>query len=239
MATRAVAVSGEAALLAVGDTIPNPEIQLLDENNAVIADLTGHAAEMDFVNAMGDEFTVAGVVDDGTDKITFDVAGHTSDPTYRRTWVKITNPDGIYTLPSLPFAVVDYALLWADPAIVMGLAGDEYTYKEAVFAILVAETAVRAWVTTPITSPVSERVRRATALLAARALTEVPDADPIQSETMGDYTVRYLDPAGTGMDIGGSGEIEDLLRPWRPQVYDTYVGPTGVGPNSFVDLVSP
>jgi hypothetical protein len=105
-----------------------------------------------------------------------------------------------------------------------------------VLAILAAESAVRAWVTTPIASPVSERVRRATALLAARALTTLPTADQVEYEVIGDYTVRYADPTGSGLTIDG--EIEDLLSPWRKGgSYSVYVGPDDLeGPSEFTDL---
>jgi hypothetical protein len=82
---------------------------------------------------------------------------------------------------------------------------------------------------------VSERVRRATALLAARALTTVPPGEEISSEVMGDYEVRYADPSGGGLMV--TGEIEELLKPWKPGVYSTYAGPDDTTePSNFGEL---
>jgi hypothetical protein len=237
MATRASFLLGEAVVIGLGDTLPEPVIQLLDGNKEVIDDLSGHTATMEFYDVSGDSFSESGVVDDAADIISFPLTpANVAAATYRHTYVQITNGDGTYSLPAPPFAVVDYAALWADPTTVVGIVGSDYENAQIVLAILAAESAVRAWVTTPIASPVSERVRRATALLASRALTTLPTAEQIEYEVIGDYTVRYADPTGSGLIIDG--EIADLLSPWRQgKSYSTYVGPDDIeGPTEFTDL---
>jgi len=137
------------------------------------------------------------------------------------------------TLPGPPVAVYDPQALWCDPAIVHAMTGYKFTDSQVVTAILLAEDVVRAWVTRPITSPVSDRVRLAVALLASRALTSSAvssggvDAAPVVAETIGDYSVRYAYPAavGSAMLIAVGSDIANLLAPWHPPAYDVFVGP--------------
>ena len=144
---------------------------------------------------------------------------------------KFVEDSSVRTLPGPPVAVYDPQTLWCDPAIVHAMTGNKFTDSQVVAAILLAEDVVRAWVTRPIESPVSDRVRLAVALLASRALTTSAasgsDAAPVVAETIGDYSVRYAYPAAVGASslIADGSDIADLLAPWHPPAYDVFVGP--------------
>lgn len=216
------ALTGEPIVLGLNDTLPQPSVGL----NGV-DDLTNYSATMELVTATGATLTKTGAINSSSAEFDFTLdPADTTAATFWRTYVTVTEPGGgVYTLPGFPVAVVDYPALWTTPAAVNEVVGlGAFGNTEVVYAIIAAEDAVRAWVATSVpTSPVPERVRRATTLLAAHALTSSPAAPAVLSETIGDYSVRYAEAVGGGI----TGEIARLLEPWsqRKKVHDLFVGP--------------
>lgn len=225
----ATAIIGLPTVIGVDDTLPVPSVTLEG-----VADLTDHSATLDlFTTVAGVNVVtqVAGVIVDSAFEFAI-LAADTADPIFWRSYVVIDDgAGGVYTLPGPSVAVVDYAALWALPSDVPDAEGR--SNSEVVMSILAAEEVVRAWVATAITSPVSERVRRAVALLASRALSSSVPGDAVLGETFGDYSIRYAEPGRTeGMVIDS--EIEQLLEPWgRGKAYSTYTGPDGVATGFF------
>lgn len=229
-------VQTRPVVLGEGDTLPVPSVTLLggDGNPAEMDNITGvvlHLTDKRREETDDDgnvtytptDLTVAGVRDGTTSSWDFALTAlQTADAIDWRTHIVVTESGSTFTFPTAPVSVVDYTALWAEPTMVAELAAG-FSNSEYLLAILRAEEAVRAWVTTTISSPVSGRVSYAVSLLAARALSS-PFAGPqISSETMGDYTVRFNAPAQGGFVI--SDEIADLLAPWRPRDGSVYVGP--------------
>lgn len=218
MVTAATKLIGLPVVIGVGNTLPVPVYQLEG-----LADFSGLSFELKLSDFAGVVTTITGVGD--YPDVSFPLTTtHTALPIFWRGYVTVTHTGGdTYTLPAPPIAVVDYAALWASPAEVAAIADEDLSIEELVLGILAAEGAVRAWVSKSITSPVSERVRRAVALLAARALTTSSEGS-IVSEQMGDYQVRYASPQQAGLVIDG--EVERLLGPWsKGKAYSVFIGP--------------
>ncbi len=228
------AVESDAIVYSVGDTLPAPQVTLLGEDGKA-ADVGGvTAVVMAFTDVKPEStedpvytpvtFNITGVREGESATWNFTLpANVTDDPVRWRRRVKITEGGGTYTIPVAPSAVVEFSDLWGDPASVAQMTDDEFSYSRIAGAILMAEDAVRAWVTRPILSPVSVRVATAVELLAARALTTSPAGASITSETMGDYTVRFARTSPSGLQI--TDDIAELLAPWRLGAYSIYVGP--------------
>lgn len=212
-------VAGKPTVLGVDATLPIPSCVVLD-----VDDFTGWSLSMEFVSASGNTIKRPGARS-GEDIWFFALSDEMrSAPAYWQTFVNVTTPEGSYVTPTPPVAVVDYSALWATPWDVDPMG--EYSPDQVVLAILAAEGAVRAWVSTPVPTPAPERVRRAVALLGSRALTE-PSAsgDLVLGETIGDYSIRYADPgASSGLFVNGA--IAELLEPWsHGRAYSVHTPP--------------
>lgn len=226
-------VETEVVVLAVDDTLPKPSVKLLHADDepidaSGITSVTMHFSDIKPESLVEPlytpvDFTVVGAQVGETAEYEFAIdAAETAAATEWQTKIVIVEAGGTYTLPTAPVKVVDYSELWGDPSVVAQMAPG-HTNSEYIAAILSAEAAVRAWVTTTIASPVSERVAYAVALMASRALTTPPEGVNIVSETMGDYSVRYANTAPGGLYI--SDDIQELLGPWRPTALSVYIGP--------------
>lgn len=237
-------VESKVVVLGVDDTLPAPTVKLLGSDGGPVDTADIASVVMNFEDIRPEEFdslgnptytplsfTVTGTQVGSTNAFTFALTTQTTAVRSWRTTVTITEAGGgIYTRPTADVAVVDYNDLWGDPLDVQRLAPGS-SNSEVVLAILAAEAAVRAWVTTSISSPVSERVQYAVALLASRALTAPPGGTNIVSETMGDYSVRYANTGPGGLFI--TDDIAELLAPWKPLVSSTYVGPDDITTELF------
>jgi len=225
-----------ALVVVMGDTVPVIQVTALDSSGVAVslAGMTISCEVFDRVLATVVSLDPEIEPDSETGVIRVPwVAPFTDTEQRAGSAFKFVDGDDIRTLPGPPVSVYDPQALWCDPAIVHAMTGNKFTDSQVVTAILLAEDVVRAWVTRPITSPVSDRVRLAVALLASRALTSSAvssggvDAAPVVAETIGDYSVRYAYPAavGSAMLIAVGSDIANLLAPWHPPAYDVFVGP--------------
>lgn len=242
-------VESSVVVLGLDDTLPVPSVSLVGSDGGPVDPSDIASVVMSFDDIRPEEldadgnptytplsFTVNGVQVGSTNRFQFALNGTQTDTARSwRTKVTITETGGgVYSRPTADVTVVDYNELWGDPVQVARLAPG-FSNSEVVAAILAAEAAVRAWVTTSISSPVSERVGYAVALLASRALTTPSSGSNIVSETMGDYSVRYASTAPGGLFI--SDDIAELLAPWKPLVLSTYTGPDATATQLLYDEV--
>jgi len=226
-------VETQVLVLAVDDTLPTPRAMLLGADGEPVDPSSIVSVTMHFTDTEPESlvaplytpvtFSVVGIQVGDTPQYDFAIpADKTTAAVKWLTKVVIVDGSGTYTRVTAPIAVADFDALWATPPAVAKLSPG-FTHSEYVAAILSAEEAVRAWVTTTIASPVSERVAYAVALMASRALTTPPEGVNIVSETMGDYSVRYATTAPGGLYI--SEDIAELLAPWKPAMTSIYIGP--------------
>lgn len=224
-------VEATPVVVAVGDSHPRPVVKLLEGGaptdtgkvSSVTLRLVDHEVDADGVTINDVTVDLTGALTDlSTYEFTYNGTTDVHEANHWKSVIKIAMVSGdTYTFAGPRVTVVDYNALWASPSDVAEIAPD-HTEAEYVRAILLAEDAVKAWVSSSISSPVSERVSRAVALLAARAFS--PSSATVVSESIGDHTVRY-DASGMASGLTIDGEIEALLAPYTTTVYSTYTGP--------------
>lgn len=208
-----------------GDTYPVPTIELIDADGGVV-DPAGSSFILKRWDVAGIETDVAGVIDAMT--VTFPwPAGDTDEGKHWETMVSIDDTTNVYTLVAPDLYVHDPATMYCTVSDVVAIVGPGYSQYEVLRAIEVAENVVGSLVTTPVGSPVPERVRQATAILAARVLTTDPSSiggsgGDIVEERIQDYSVRYSEgDSYYGPYIDDT--IIQLLLPWRMKVYSSNV----------------
>lgn len=211
-----------------GDTYPVPSVRLTDINGDPV-DPAGWTISLERWTEMGEESSMPSTEADGV--ITFPwLVDDTLAGTKWETMIRVLDGTNEYSLYAPVLYVHDTATLLCTVNDVVAIVGEGYSQYDILRAIEQASAAVTAWATLPISGPpVPLAVRRATALLAARAVTTVPGSPTtgdtaISSEKIGDYEIRYFaDDLGTGgAEI--TDEIADLLLPWRPKVYSSIIG---------------
>jgi len=217
-------------VIVMGEALPAPRLQIIDGEGAI---LPATAVTVEFIMAMGGSTTLDGTLNDDTWEFTWET--ETEAPGSLRSLVRVTADPAIPAMYGPTYIVYDPAELWVSPSDVLAIAGDGYTESQAVLAILYAQTLVRAWVSTPVQSPVPVAIREATLLLAARVLTSSA-ASPSQgaggfivSESIADYTVRYANPLNAGDGAGLATllgpEVLALLSPYHGSAYSVITGP--------------
>jgi hypothetical protein len=209
-----------------GDTTPSPSVRFKDDNDNVV-DPSGWSVEMIRWAATGEQTTMPGVVNGDVVEFPW-LPGDTDLGITWLTMVRVNDGTDSFSLSSPYLRVYDLAdMFCAVPDVELIVGSGAYSEWEILAAIKIATTVVRAWVTKPVGSPVPDRVRMATALLAARALTSVGagsgSSAEIVEERIADYSVRYATSSGGSMWLI-DGEVADLLTPWKMRAYDTNIG---------------
>lgn len=203
-----------------GDTYPSPSVRLTDDNTDPV-DPDGWTVTLKRWNAAGVESEMVGTIADGVIEFAW-LADDTIAAAEWDTMVNINDTTNIYSLSAPTLYVHDTSIMFCSVADVVAITGPGYSQYETLRAIEIAEDVVRAWVTTPVGSPVPDRVRQATAILAARVLTTDLSAGgeggSIIEERIADYSVRYSEPQGAGALWQIDSVLSDLLRPWKPRL---------------------
>lgn len=208
-----------------GDTYPVPSLSFEDDEGNVL-DPAGWDVTLNRWAVTGEPSSMPGTIDG--DVVSFPwLTDDTLVGTQWQTSVTINDTSLQYTLSTSTLYVYDASTWLCSVSDVVAIIGDSYSQYDIMAAIEQASAAVTAWVVLPIGTPVPLAVRRATALLAARAVTAVPGSSTneatISSERIGDYEVRYAaDDDGAGATL--TDDVKDLLRPWRPQQYMGDIG---------------
>lgn len=123
------------------------------------------------------------------------------------------------------------SLLYANLLDLEGLVGDVDDVNLALLKLEAATSAVKGYLTVPLdpAQPIPDRVRQATALIAAQLyVSPVSGAgsERIASEAIGDYKVSYQrESTSAGFAIAGDLTLTNLLAPWHPRIVNAYIGP--------------
>lgn len=210
----------------VGDTYPFPSVQLIAQDGGVV-DPSGLTVSLERWDAMGAESSMPGVINANVIEFPWGT-DDTVTTTIWQTMVRVDDGSIQFSLPTPMLKVYDPTAMYCTVGEVEAIVGSgKYSQWEILSAIQVAETVVRAWVTVPIGSPVPSRVRMATALLAARALTHFGEGGvggpAVVEERIADYSVRYAESSSGGMWLL-TDDVANLLLPWKPRNYTTDIG---------------
>lgn len=211
------------------DTYPAPAVALYDGDGAVIDPSGFNEVTLERFSATGEVTQMTGTL--SSDRVTFPWA--TDETSAGAEWETnvVVNEDGTlkYTLSCQKLYVHDLSTMWCTVADVEALIGQGYSQYDILAAIETAQSVVAAWVTSPVGSPVPDRVRQATAILAARAVTaDFSDggygSGGVIEERIQDYSVVYSEAQGFGTIWAIDGALAELLLPWKMKAYMTDVG---------------
>lgn len=220
-----------STMILVGDTYPPIRFEALDEKGDRMS-LTGVTAQMEFTDVYGNSDVRDAVMEPNSVVGIFEIPwwpGATDKDITWHTMLRFKVPDGIVSVAWTNITIYSMKGLWATPPEVTDIAGGSHPYESVLRAIVAAQSVVRAWCSRPVASPVPDRVRQAVAILAARALAATESGGSsgggIKSERIGDYSVSYSSSPLIGAQLTIDEDIKELLRPCRPSVYSTDIGP--------------